>query len=345
MTDARTADSVPTAAARPVTWPGLLLAVGGAAAAMGIRQLAPTVSPLLGAILLGAALANLASLRGGLPAVLAPGLAVASRRLLRLGVVLLGLQLGIGEVLALGWPVVVGVVAIVGLTMAGTLGAGRLLGVGQDQSLLIASGFSICGAAAVAGVEGVLPRRRPEETAAAVALVVLFGTAMIAVMPALTGALGLDQHLAGIWVGGTTHEVAQVVAAAGIIGPAALSSAVVVKLARVLLLAPVLVAISWQQRGAAAGEGRTLPPLVPLFVAGFAAMVAIRSLGVVPDQVLAVAQVVQSWLLAAAMFALGTSVHWQVVRRTGGRPVLLAAIATGVAIAIAGLVTWLASVL
>jgi uncharacterized integral membrane protein (TIGR00698 family) len=319
--------------------------VVGAGASIAISQLVPGVSAMLVAILLGAALVNLAGLRGGVPAVLAPGLAVASRRFLRLGVVLLGLQLVLGDIAALGWPTVVGVVVIVGGTMGTTLLLGRWLRIDPSQVLLIAGGFSICGAAAVAGVDGVLARRKDTETATAVALVVLFGTVMIAVMPALSGLLGLDPHTAGIWTGASVHEVAQVVAAAGIIGPQALTVAVVVKLARVLMLAPVLGVISWRQRAEIAASARTdrkLPPLVPLFVVGFVAMVAVRSLNVLPAPVLDDARTVQVWLLAAAMFALGTSVHWEVLRRAGGRPVVLAGLATVVVTAIGGGVAALA---
>lgn len=312
---------------------------------MGINQALPGVSALLIAIVLGAVLVNVAGLRGGIPASLLPGLAVASRRFLRLGVVLLGLQLVLSDIAALGWPMVMGVVAIVGGTIGATLLMGRWLRVDPSQSLLIAGGFSICGAAAVAGVDGVLAKRKETETATAVALVVLFGTVMIAVMPMLTGLLGLDAHTAGLWTGGSVHEVAQVVAAAGIIGPEALKVAVVVKLARVLMLAPVLAVISWRQRAEIAASPRTdrkLPPLVPLFVIGFIAMVAIRSLGVLPSPVLDAAKLTETWLLGSAMFALGTSVHWAVLRRAGGRPVLLAGLATLVVTGLGGLTAVLA---
>ncbi|MGC3954483.1 MAG: putative sulfate exporter family transporter [Propionicimonas sp.] len=163
-------------------WPGLLLAAVGAAVSVLVNQFLPTVSAMLVAILLGALLGNL--IPGGIPARLSPGLAVASRRLLRLGVVLLGLQLVLGDIAGLGWPVVVGVLVVVSGTYLVTLLIGRLLGIADTQTMLVASGFSICGAAAVAGMEGVLPRRKDEEVATAIALVVVFGTLMIAVMPA-----------------------------------------------------------------------------------------------------------------------------------------------------------------
>ena len=307
--------------------PGLALCCGAAGLTLIGQQLVPAVSPLLVAIVLGAVVANFIGGRGGFDEAVAPGVQIASRRLLRLGVVLLGLQLSVADIAGLGWPVLIGVLVVVGGGIVATLLAGRLLGVSRTQSLLIACGFSICGAAAVAGAEGVLRRRSSDETATAVALVVAYGTAMIAVLPAASALLGLDAASAGIWAGASVHEVAQVIATAGIIGEPALKVAVVVKLARVLLLAPVLAAISIGQRGgrtAAAGK----QPLVPLFVVGFLVAVGLRSLGVLPAPLLQLASLLQTGLLAAAMFALGTSLHLSVLRRAGVRPVLLGLIAT-----------------
>lgn len=308
--------------------PGLVLAALGAGVALGVHAAVPAVSPLLIAILAGALLTNLAGLRGGLPKSVDPGLAVASRRLLRLGIVLLGLQLIVGDILGLGWPTLLGAGVVVAGGIGAALLAGNLLGVSRSQSLLIACGFSICGAAAVAGVDGVLRRRNSDETATALGLVVIFGTLMIGVVPMASALLGLGEHAAGVWAGASVHEVAQVVAAAGILGAPALEVAVVVKLARVLMLAPVLAAVSLAQRreGDAANRG----PLVPLFVVGFAAAVLLRSLGLVPAEALAVAELAQAALLSAAMFALGCSVHWRVLHRAGGRTVALAALATAV---------------
>jgi uncharacterized integral membrane protein (TIGR00698 family) len=308
---------------------------------MVVNLLAPAVSAMLVAIVLGAILANVVPPEGRFFAVVGPGLAIASRRLLRLGVVLLGLQLVLGDIVALGWPIVAGVVAIVGGTMVITIGLGRLLRVGPTQTLLIAGGFSICGAAAVAGFDGVLAKRKDAEAATAVALVVIFGTGMIALMPALALLFGLDARTAGIWTGASTHEVAQVVAAAGIIGPDALKVAVAVKLARVLMLAPVLAIVALRQRSLGLTAGGKRPPLVPLFVAGFVAMVALRSAGVVAPVIVDLGKIGQNWLLAAAMFALGTSVHSTVLRRTGKRPLLLATAATVVVVVIGGVVAWL----
>lgn len=300
--------------------------------------LVPGMSALLIAIVLGVLLRNTVPLSPRFEA----GLAFAAKPLLRLGVVLLGLQLVLGDILDLGVGVILVVVAIVVIGITSTLLIGRLLGISATQRLLIACGFSICGAAAVAAVDGVIEAEE-EEVVTAVALVVIFGTLMIPLIPLAASLLGLDAQQAGMWAGGSIHEVAQVVAVGGTIGGAGLAVAVVVKLARVLMLAPVLAVVSVQRRrslAAGATPGATpgkRPPIIPLFVVGFIAMVVVRSLGWVPDDVVAGAGLAQTVLLAAAMFALGTGVRFSMFRRVGVRPFALAGastlIVTGVALA------------
>ncbi|SPT54188.1 Uncharacterised protein [Actinomyces bovis] len=222
------------------------------------------------------------------------------------------------------------------LTLAGTLLFVVTL-VSITQTLLIAGGFSICGAAAVAAVDGVIETEDREEVVTAVGLVVIFGTLMIPLVPILGALIGLDPLTTGLWAGASTHEVAQVVAIGGAISEEALAGAVVVKLARVLMLAPVMAAISLWRRGRIASgrgipgtrdEGGALPPIMPLFVFGFICMVALRWTGVVPDQALSVLKVVQSALLASAMFALGAGVRLKDFIKVGPRPFVLAALIT-----------------
>jgi uncharacterized membrane protein YadS len=139
----------------------------------------------------------------------------------------------------------------------------------------------------------------------------------------------------------SVHEVAQVVAAAGTVSAAALSVAVVAKLARVVLLAPLVAGVGVVRRGAAGapGAGPRRPPLVPLFVVGFVVAVAVRSAGLVPDAVLPAVKPVTTLALAAAMTALGTQIHLGRLVRTGGRPMVLGGVATLVAasVSLAGL--------
>ncbi|WP_425332391.1 YeiH family protein [Rhodococcus globerulus] len=313
---------------RPVSFellPGLVLCVVGALLAMGVARLLGTVSPLLVAIVLGALLSNLVSL----PARLQPGLTFSAKRLLRLGIALLGLQLMFSDILGLGWGVIAVVVAIVSLGIVGTMFAGKLLGLTWTQCILIACGFSICGAAAVAAVDGVVDAKE-EELLTAIALVVIFGTLMIPTIPLLSGMFGLDEMTAGMWAGGSIHEVAQVIAAGGALGGAALGVAAIVKLARVLMLAPVIAILSVRQRklSDSSSTGGSRPPLVPLFVLGFVACAGLRSADVVPESVLDLAKLLQSALLTAAMFALGVGVRIAMLKKVGARPFILAALST-----------------
>ncbi|WP_139346595.1 YeiH family protein [Sinomonas mesophila] len=322
----RPVSRVPAAHARVrIVGPGLAVALAVALALAGLAGLIPGLSPLLAAIALGIAARN----AGLVPERLAPGLAVAARAPLRLGIVLLGLQLSLGDVAALGWGLPALAAAVVVLGIAATIGVGHLLGVPARQALLIACGFSICGAAAVAGVESVV-KAEEEETLTAVALVVLFGTLMIPAVPLLAAALGLDDSTAAVWAGASVHEVAQVVAVGGALGGGALALAVTVKLARVLMLAPVAAVLAWRARRASSADGSRRPPLVPLFVLGFAALVAVRSALPVPGDVLAAVSGAQTVLLTTAMLALGTGVRLRSLVRRGGRTLALAAASTAV---------------
>lgn len=309
--------------ARTRVWPGLTLCFGVALLAYGVQWLFPAVSPLLVAIIAGAFLTNLRPL----PERYDPGVKVAAKRVLRLGVVLLGLQLSLQQILGLGLRGLAIVVAVVAGGIAGTLLIGRLLKVPGTQRLLIACGFSICGAAAVAAVDSAVEADE-EDTACAVGLVVLYGTLMIGVAPLLVAVFGLTEEQGGMAIGAMVHEVAQVVAAGGIVGGSALAVATVVKLARVLMLGPVVLAITAYRRAHSDTTTGTRPPLVPLFVAGFFAAVLVRSAVPLPDVVLAGGKAVQTILLAAAMFALGTGVRLEMLRRVGSRPILLGLLST-----------------
>ncbi|MGN6200389.1 YeiH family protein [Humibacter sp.] len=305
--------------------PGLALCAVAVAIALVVASVVPVLSATLTAIVLGVLVRNTLPV----PSVLEAGLTFAAKKLLRLGIVLLGLQLMLGDVLGLGWGVILIVVAVVGIGFAGTLLMGRWLGVPYSQRLLIAGGFSICGASAVAAVDGVIQTEKNEEVVAAVALATVFGTLMIPFIPFASSLLGFTDLQAGIWAGASTHEIAGVVAIGGIIGGGALAVAVIVKLARVLLLAPVMavVGVVHRRRTGADASGKR-PPIVPLFVLLFVAMVVLRSVGVVPAPVLDVAKTTQGAVLAAAMFALGAGVNVRRLVKVGGRPLLLALLAT-----------------
>lgn len=224
--------------------PGLGVAAAATAIAWPISMLAPILSPLLIAIVLGIIVGNVFP---ELPPTFLPGLNFAAKPLLRLGIVALGAQVVLGDILELGWLVLVLAAVVVATGIASGLLLARPFRVDSNLALLIGCGFGICGAAAVAGIESTLKAKK-EDVAAAIGLVVLFGTLMIAVIPSLSIAFGLAQDTAGMWGGASTHEVAQVVAIGGIIGPAALQVAVLVKLSRVIMLAPTVAVLSMIMR-------------------------------------------------------------------------------------------------
>ncbi len=304
--------------------PGLALCLGAVAISLAVNHLAPVLSALLVAIVLGVLSANVMTLPPGVE----PGLKFASKRLLRLGIVLLGLQLVLSDIAGLGSGMIATVVAVVVVGILGTLLVGRMLGIPAGQRMLIACGFSICGAAAVAAADAVVDAEE-EDVVTAIALVVLFGTAMILAIPLLSAVFGLTDARAGLWAGSSIHEVAQVVAVGGTLSASALGAAVVVKLARVLMLAPVLAVLGWRQRRSATRhQGVARPPLVPLFVGGFVAMAALRSTDLLSQPVIEGAQIAQTVLLSAAMFALGCSVRASSMRAVGIRPLTLALCST-----------------
>lgn len=309
--------------------PGLLLAAAGTAASFAVGSAVPAVSALTVAVVLGVGAGPF------LPATARAGLDWATRRFLRLGVVLLGLQLGLAQVAGLGPGLVLAVVATVLVAFGGTLLLGRLLGVSRGLTLLVATGFSICGASAIAAMDSVSDTDR-EDVATGVGLVTLYGSAAIALIPLAGTAMGLAPEALGAWAGVSVHEVAQVVAAASPAGAAAVSVAVVVKLTRVVLLAPMVAGVSVAERRRRGAAGGRRPPLVPLFVLGFLAMMLVRTSGLVPQAVLSAAQVLTTLLFAAALFGLGSAVRVGRLLRTGRRGLVLGALST-VLVALTGL--------
>src|SRR5690625_554430 len=304
--------------------PGLSLCALAATTGIVVNFFLPALSPLVVAIVAGIALTNLVRL----PEAMAPGITFASKKLLRLGIVFLGLQLVLADIVALGLPMLGVIVGIVAIVILATVVVGRLLHMKAGHTLLIACGFSVCGAAAVAGVEGVTDTDE-EDVVTAVALVVIFGTVMIPIVPLLGELFGMNAQLTGLWAGGSIHEIAQVVAAGGIIGGSALAVAVVVKLARVLLLAPIVAILSIRHRrsGATTSSGKP-PAIVPVFIIGFLLMVLLRSGLHLPEMVLNIGSFTQTALLSAAMFGLGTGVKVRNLLTIGPRPFILATIST-----------------
>ena len=213
----------------------------------------------------------------------------------------------------------------------------RLLKLDSTSSMLVGAGSAICGAAAVLAVEPVV-RGKPEQVSVAVAGVVTFGTISMFLYPVLNGLNGLWHVIPGgppefgIYIGSTVHEVAQVVAAGRQVGPEAGATAVIAKMVRVLMLAPFLVVLAAWLRARmptaapSPGGSQARPPAVPTFAFVFVGTVLFNSLGLLPRPIIEVITLVDTFLLAMAMGALGLSTHFGTLRRSGGRAMLLALI-------------------
>ena len=282
-----------------------------------IGNVAELISPLIIAVALGMIVGNTL----GFPSA-RPGMRFAASRLLRIGVVLIGLRVALDDLAAIGLPGLVVVVMAVTATFFGTQWLGRRMGLSPDLSLLVGTGYSICGVSAVAAMNGVIGADE-EEAAYAIGLVTLAGSLSIVVLPLLGTFLGMTPTDFGTWVGGAVHDVAQTVATASTNGDAALTAAIVVKLTRVALLAPLVVGVALARRRRNPLPNAAHPPLLPLFVAGFLLMVGVRSIGLIPDSWLGPIRQVEGFLFTVSLVGVGFGVDLGRLRKLGGRPLVL----------------------
>lgn len=299
--------------------PGLALAASAALIGLVAHDRLGALSPHVVAVVLGVAAAN----AGLLGARLRTGTTLAAKRVLRIGVALLGLRLSLGELGALGPATLAAVAAVVVSTFLGAQWLATRLGLGRGLGLLVGTGFGICGASAIAAAEP-LSDATEEEVAYALAMVTLCGTLSIAVLPMLGSLFGLGDADFGSWVGAAVHDVGQVVATASTRGDEALKTAVVVKLTRVAMLAPLLavLAVAARRRGRET-VGAPTPPLVPLFVVAFLVAVGVRTTGLLDDDLVTTAKTLDTFLLAMGLFGLGANVRLRTLRAVGGRPLML----------------------
>ncbi len=251
------------------------------------------------------------------------GIEFSSKAILRLGVALLGVRVTAEQIFGLGpapiLMVVGGVISTValGLFLAPRLGRSRSFGV------LSGGAVAICGASAALAIASVLPRSRDSEreTILTVVTVTALSTVAMIVYPVLAHRLGLTDSQAGVFLGGTIHDVAQVVGAGLSFSPAAGDVATYVKLLRVAMLAPVVFGISIIAARGGGGSGRI--PMPPMFLIGFAVLVTLNSLGFIPKPVGALARDVSSWCLVTAIAALGMKTSFRDVAAVGWRPVAM----------------------
>jgi uncharacterized integral membrane protein (TIGR00698 family) len=310
------------------TLPGVLLASAVAISAYLVRQLPgmATFSPLILAIVIGIAFHNLV----GTPSAAKPGVAFSLRRLLRIAIILLGLQLTITQVIEVGGRGIGIIAATLVATFAFTVWMGKWLGVDRKLAQLIAAGTSICGASAVIATNTVT-NAHDEDVAYAVACVTVFGSVAMFSYPLLPGLLHLDPHAFGLWSGASIHEIAQVVAAAFQDGQKAGQFGTIAKLSRVMLLAPVVIALGLMARNTGKGDpaasASSARPPMPWFVLGFLALVGINSLITIPAGTKVWIVAVTTFLLSVALAAMGLETDIRKLMAKGIRPALLGALA------------------
>ncbi|POH73364.1 putative sulfate exporter family transporter [Arthrobacter glacialis] len=319
--------------------PGLAVALLAVGVSLLVHALVPMLPAMTIAVVLGIAAVNVPGTSSLCQGPWRAGLNFAGKHLMRVGIVFLGLKLSLGDIVNLGWVSVLLVAGVVLLSFAGTYALGKLFRLDGDAPLLIATGFSICGASAI-GAMAAVKGTKHEDTVLPVALVTLCGTLAIGILPLLMNPLGLNALEFGQWVGAGVHDVGQVVATAQTAGAVALSAAVVIKLTRVIMLAPIVgVAgvlerkrhtkdrLAQDARNALTGEtvaAPRFPPVVPLFVIGFLLMAALRSTGWLSHGAIEAGALAQDIALGAALFGLGSSVRMSELFDTGLRATVMA---------------------
>ena len=237
-----------------------------------------------------------------------PGIGFGARGVLRLGVALLGLRISFDMISALGWPIVALVVTMVPVTIGFGLAASRFFGFRYRFAVLSAGAVAICGASAALAIAAILPRdeKSDDRLVFTVVGVTILSTIAMILYPILSKTLGFDDVTAGIYLGATIHDVAQVVGAGFSISDQAGETATLVKLLRVAMLAPVVIIASLVlRRLAAVPAGDKRPPLVPAFVLGFVGLATVNSLVSLPAPLLSFAVDGSAWLLLIAIAAVG----------------------------------------
>ncbi len=297
-------------------------------------------SPLIVGIILGMLYAN--SLRNRLPETWVPGIKFCTKQVLRAGIVLYGFRLTLTEVVAVGLPAIVADLIIVGGTIFLGILLGRLLKIDKDTALITSTGSAICGAAAVLGAEPVI-KCEGHKTAIAVSTVVIFGTIAMFLYPIMyrAGLLdGLSDTQVAIYTGSTLHEVAHVAGAGNAMDPTdtlgIAGTATITKMIRVILLAPVLVIMSFalasRKRVGVDGKPEKSKITIPWFAFGFIGIICLNSLlqylfnaPTVKDIPLNGAiEYIDTFMLTMAMTALGTDTSIDKFKQAGAKPFILA---------------------
>ena len=303
--------------------PGLGLIAIFVAVAFQINHMQSAISPLALCVLFGFLAANFATW----PNWANQGTELAGKQIMRVGVALLGFQLSVAALREIGWRGIITVIVVVLFTIFGILMLSRLFGMTGDLGLLIGVGFGVCGATAVAAIRP-QTRATQEETSYAIALISLCGTLSILVLPFIGHGLNLSTETFGAWTGAAVHDVGQVIATASVWSEEAIAAAIVVKLARVCMLAPIVLILTirhrrYLQRNSEAQVEAAKVPLIPFFVLGFIAAAVFHNTVSIPDQVTENIVLLSKLLLGAGLVALGANVRWSNIKKIGMKPMIM----------------------
>jgi uncharacterized integral membrane protein (TIGR00698 family) len=304
--------------------PGVLVSatLGMAAAFISENLGGPT---LIYALLLGMAFNFLSQ---GTTA--APGIQYTSRTILRLGVALLGVRISFGQITDLGAIPIAIIISSVTATIIFGRQIAAPLGLSPTQGILMSGAVAICGASAALAISAVLPANKDSErdTLFTVIAVTILSTVAMVLYPILIRLMSVDHNVAGIIIGGTIHDVAQVVGAGYLISPETGIVSTYIKLLRVTMLMPVVMVLVWMYRDTSAGTSALTQPLLPSFLAGFAALVIANSLGLIPTKVADTMGLVSRCCLVSAIAALGMKTSLQQIAKLGWRPLAMIVAAT-----------------
>ncbi len=264
-----------------------------------------------------------------------PGISFSSKTLLEIAIVLLGASISFATIRDAGLTLIISVAAIVTMSIYVSFAVARLLGLSPRLAMLIACGNSICGNSAIVAVAPVI-EAQSDEVASALAFTAVLGVASVLLLPLLYVYAGLGAAQYGALAGMTVYAVPQVLAAAAPAGLVAVQTGTVIKLLRVLMLGPVIFTLGILQGKAARREGRTTSSskLVPWFIIGFMLVVAARSLGLIPLDLVTILLTISSGLTVIAMAGLGLSVDIRTVASAGGRVILASSISLLLLIAV-----------
>lgn len=299
--------------------PGLLLALGLAAAAWGLGRLLPLVGGAVFGISLGMALAT----AWRVPPQFAKGIRFASRSLLQLAVILLGFEINLASVLEVGQMSLWLIAATITAALLAAWLAGRALRLGGKLTALIGAGTAICGASAVAAAAPAIEADE-RDVSYAVSTIFLFNIAAVFLFPPAGRLLGMDEASFGLWAGTAINDTSSVVAAAYAYGPQAGQFATVVKLTRSLMILPLTLGLALGYARLRRGQGAfSAARAFPWFVVGFLLASLVSTFHLLPAPAAAALPQAGRFLIVAAMAAIGLSTNLQAFRQAGPRALLL----------------------